>query len=27
MLEYANENLSEEEVEQLKDIMSRYVTP
>ncbi|WP_024867215.1 hypothetical protein [Butyrivibrio sp. FCS014] len=27
MLEYAQDNLSDEEVEQLKDIMSKYVTP
>ncbi|MCR5155951.1 MAG: hypothetical protein K6C96_04660 [Butyrivibrio sp.] len=27
MLDYANENLSEEEAQQLKEIMSKYVTP
>ena len=27
MLEYAEENLSEEEIQELKDIMSKYVTP
>ena len=27
LMDYAEENLSEEEVEELKDIMSKYVTP
>ena len=27
LMDYAEENLSEEELEELKDIMSKYVTP